>query len=203
MVKRRKFNGKNLSIAKKALKKVNKLARIVKPEIKYKLLLVNTITPTTTGNVQQMDLIAIGTGQNSRVGLSINMVGIGIRGQWKFNTAGATSQVVRMIVYVDKQQGVDSKATPTSILEQVSPYSYLNQIRRKRFRVLLDKMIVLDNISKFTRIIRWWKKLNFESRYNGSASTDIDKNGIFMLTISSQATNSPSFEFTSLIVYRI
>ncbi len=182
-------------------KKVNKMARNLKPEMKSRTISFSSGTVSNTGSVQQLDLIPAGSDATDRTGISVRVKGIGFHA-----TIFAASTVIdinklRVIVFVDKQQEKDAKSDIATVLQETNPLSYINQVRRPRFRILYDNLIVLDLTNKFSRKIIWWKKLDFIQTYNGPAGTDMEKNNIFLLLLSNEPTNKPTFQFTSRIIY--
>ncbi len=200
MVKRFRKRTKTMSIAKKALKKVNKLARTLKPEMKSKDVPENSVTVLAAGDVINLSNIAEGPGESSRIGLKIRVKGIGIHGSWRTNLI-PTQTSMRLIVYVDMRNVVDAKSTPANILEELTPFSYINHRRVKKFRILVDRFLTLNINDHQTSAFRWWKKLDFVQGYNGILATDIESKGLNLLLISSEATNGPIFTFSARMIY--
>ncbi len=201
MGKTRRFKKKRIGMAKLALKKVNKLARILKPEMKSRTISFSSGTVSNTGSVQQLDLIPSGSDATDRSGISVRIMGIGLHA----TVFGASTIIdvnkLRVIVFVDKQQQNDAKSDIATVLQETNPLSYFNQVRRPRFRILLDRLFVLDSLTRFSSRLIWWKKLNLIQTYNGPLGTDMEKNNIFLLLLSNEPTNQPTFQFTSRIVY--
>ena len=66
--------------------------------------------------------------------------------------------------------------------------SILNRDNMGRFTILLDKQLNLTaNTSAI--MVKEMVPLNFHARYNGTASTDIEKNGVYLMLVSSDNTN--------------
>jgi len=185
---------------KKVNKKVNRLARRLKPEMKSKDVLVNAVNVNSSGTVINLSNIAQGDGESSRTGLLIRVMGIGIHGSWRTNLT-PTQTSMRLIVYVDMRNVVDAKSTPANILEELTPFSYINHRRIKKFKILVDRFLTLNNLDHTTSAFRWWKKVEFVQGYNGTLSTDIESKGLNMLLISTEGTNVPIFTFSSRIIY--
>ncbi len=187
-----------VGIASQALNVVQAFARTM--EVKSRTIATNLLSPNTAGAIQQLDLIPLGNDATDRSGTQVTITGIGLHAQIAKHLT-PDYIILRVIVYIDKRQEIDAKSTPSAFLQEVHPLSYINQLRRRRYQILLDKMVTLDKVNKGSEMLRWWKKLNITQRYNGNLGTDIESNGIFMLTMSDQGTNFPTFHFTSRIVY--
>lgn len=197
---KRRFHKKSGMSTKKLNKKVNKLARTLKPEMKSKDVLENSVNVTDTGTVISLAPVAEGVGELSRTGIKIRVKGIGLHCSWRTNLT-PTQTTVRQIVYVDMRNVVDQKSTVTNILEEITPFSYINHRRIKKFRILLDKFFTLNNADRTTHSFRWWKKLDFVQGYNGALSTDIESKGINMMLISTESTNVPILTFSCRMIY--
>ncbi len=93
-----------------------------------------------------INLIPVGTGENNRVGRKFTIRHIGMRGAFKLPSTivpASTSDIVRIILYVDKQTNGATIAV-TDLLEtanEASPYNLANQ---NRFRILMDRRVLLD-----------------------------------------------------------
>lgn len=199
MVKRRRFRKKRSGMAKKALTMVRKLKRELKPEMKRKTIVVNNLDIDSTGLIQDVPRLADGTQQSARTGLDVRCKTLQLT-SYIFRNAVATTTFCRLIVFVDKQQIADSKTSVADVLETVSVLAPRNQLTKKRFRFLRDKYFFLTSTFD-ARIFRMRIKLNFIQRYNGTATTDIEKNGIYILLLSNQATNKPSITYHATISY--
>lgn len=201
--KRRRVAPKTLDAKMKILsRKVTKIARMTKPEVKADYIAAKTITPNSSGEIEQLSLVAQGSSQSERTGLEIRAHEIHIRGKWFSSTANS---VCRMIVYYDTRQGIDSKSTVAEVLEEVNPFSAMNQARDKRYKVLMDRFFSLnDDVAPsgpIFKTINWKKKLDFPIAYNGTLATDGEKNQIWMLTITDQPTAVAGFRFSVLFSY--
>ncbi len=196
MSKRRRFRKKfkNMSIAKKALRKVNKLARTLKPEWKVYTPGLVSGSGTATGVINGLFEPAVGIDQFTRVGVKCRIMRMNVAYRWVKHPTPVDS-TVRFIIYVDKRQAPDSKSAPLDVLSTVNPLSGMNTSRIKRYRILHDKVYVLSISDKTAVYHRFSKKLDFVIGFNGDLATDIESNGVYALLLSNEAVQFPGFEY--------
>ncbi len=207
----RKFGGRKrrgrkakgaLAIAKKALRRTSQN----RPELKA--LTTNFVdTDTSIANIfTNMVLLVQGLDADERIGHEIRVRGIQIRGTL-FNLAAAgASRIVRMTLIQDMQQVGDVVPGVGAVFSDSgnigSLLSYNTQSKGKRFRVLADKTFVLtQNASNEDKVVKFFKKMNSRVMYNGGATTDIQRGGIF-LRVWSNSTAATS-EITSDLFIRV
>lgn len=145
----------------------------------------NNTTVANTAIFTQLNNIAQGDGQSARTGNSILMKRLH-RTEFTILT-GSANAVVREILFLDKQQIADTTPTVTDILESASPYALLNKLTKYRFQILEDNFYTLSTAARPTRTMRSSKYLHKHAKYNGTASTDIEKNGLYKMIISDVA----------------
>ncbi len=196
----KKFNKlSSMLIAKKALRKVNKLVRSV--EWKSKDSGIVTASIDTVGTVTQQVTIAQGDGESARDGLNITVQKLNFNISVLKN-GSATDTRVRCIIYVDKRQESDAKQSPAEVLETSTTLSHLNHTRVKRYRILKDRIFNLR--TNMISIVARWSfrfKTGLKQRYNGALVTDIEQNGIYILLLSNEGTNQPSFSYNARMYY--
>lgn len=191
MPKRRTFR-RRLGVAKKALKMVRKLKRVMKPELKMKAELVTT-TFDSVGKIQDVPRIAEGAGQASRTGLQIRMLDLEFRAQINRNASAATT-FCRMVFFMDRRQVSDSKTSVADVLELVNSASGINNLNRKRYKILRNKHFFLT-ANQDARVFSFRVRLKVVQGYNGALLTDIEKNGVYLLLLSNQPTNVPTIVY--------
>ncbi len=154
-------------------------------------------------NTGSVNLIAQGTTESERIGRKCTINSIGFRYVVSLPRllASATpteSDIVRVIVYVDKQcNGL--AAAVTDILESTIFFSYRNLSNSSRFTILCDKNHTINyptftstqNADTFdaqgvSRYYSFFKKVNIPIEYNSTtgAITEIRTNNIGVLLIS-------------------
>lgn len=193
----RRYNA--LQLASKAAKGVWYLKGLVNSEL-LKLDVGASTTPTnvTSQSLILMNGIAQGDGDGQRTGNSIFMRSINTNLFFEKNTS-ATFTYIRIMFVQDTQQIADTTPTVADVLD--SDYaSHLNKNTVGRFKVLMSKIITLNPNYPSTA-----KKFNYATRhhirFNGSASTDVQKGAIYMLLLSSEATNTPTVRYNSRLSY--
>lgn len=200
--RRRKMKGSSKKLAIKALKGVKRLNKMVgKTEKKAGGTGVTTVTVSSSGVINQLTFIGQGTGHNQRSGEKVVIKSL--QGQFLvIKHASAVDQNVRVIAFVDKRQASDSKTTVGTVLQDVSTLAFIDRIfGLNRFRILFDRFIELDNTSKATKAWRWFQPMNMEQWWNGSLNTDIEKNGIYILILTNDGTNSPTLIYNVRTTY--
>ncbi len=187
---------KHVNIAKKALRKVNKLARRVKPEQKIHDITATGIAPTIAGIVTSFVAIAQGDTETTRDGLSIRPFFLEFR-YLLFKHATPTSTAVRILIVRDNRQVESTSPSVLDVMLQAQPHSAYSRVNPKRFTILYSKLIMLNDVNRLSIAQTVTKKLNFPMRYVGAANTTITRNGIFLVTMSNaSAAQEPSLNFT-------
>jgi len=192
---------------------VSSLRRVVnkmKPEMKYldSTLSQNNITDAS-GHVASMVAIAQGDTQSTRTGNEILLK------NWKINifanrastnSAGANAYF-RFAVVCDKQQVADTTPGADDIFSTVAPALASPELAGlERFKFLYVSPIVdlnriqpdSDHLTAVTptanSAFEVTGKCDIKIGYNGTASTDLQKNGVFLCVLVSGMNNE--FDFT-------
>ncbi len=189
---------------------VKSLQRIVKnlsPEQKYLDISADGTNVTTTGAVVHLTAIPQGDTQGSRTGNTVNVTSVSILGQ--LNRAADTplnaNAVYQVALVVDKQQVADTVPAAGDIFEGVSPLSAFPDLANlERFRIIWmspvysNPMVVTDTdlgtqIPTQRVFYKKFWRTNLKVSYNGTAGTDIEKNGIFLVYLSNDTNNVVDF----------
>lgn len=196
----RKKNAKGaMAIAKKALKKVNKVVRSVETK---QLIITASGTVGLGGTILSLHTIAQGLTVADRVGNMITAKKLDIR--WSLETdiaANTNMQLIRYIVFRDTQQNPDGTPTVSLILQTANPLSTYFRPFLKRFQILRDRLFCVNNGGKNCMSGHWKFKMDSDIRYNGPLITDIQKNGLFCLVISNQSGLLPTFDSHNTLDY--
>jgi len=194
---RKKYD--TISLAKKALQGVWYLKGLVNSEMLHN----QGLGSTTTNNAGTMTLLN-GMAQNDtssgRTGNSILMRNVHLRLGFEQH-ASATVTTYRVILLWDTQQTADTSPAVTDVLESASPYSPLATANVGRFKVIKNWFFTTDDTKAQTKLIECYKQFRVHTRYNGTANTDIQKMGLYLLTLSDQATNVPTFRYSWKVGY--
>lgn len=162
---------------------------------------IATATITTTATVSSLFDPAQGDGESEFIGDSVRARSLLIR---MSITPNATAGVnfLRVIIFRDKQcNGV--APTATQLLDSASNYdSPLNTDFGKRFKVMFDRIYTVDTDANGAQVDKIYRKLMFTIDGLDTAGTNPpNTNGMFILAISDQATNGPSFRYNSRVRY--
>lgn len=183
------------SMAYSAYKGMKYLKGMVNAELK-KHVLVHNETVGTAGQVYHLNGIAQGDTNLQRNGNSI-------LGRWLFGRAlivqhaNAVNTFVRYLIVQDKQQIGDTTPNTANVLQSISILSSLNVNESRRFKILKDGLVKFDaptGTNGQSKVIKFNIDTKSHVKYNGTASTDIQKNGLYLILISNETTNTPTWD---------
>lgn len=194
---RRKYDA--MSLAAKAAKGVWYLKGLVNSEMLHNQNLGST-TSSSTGTMTLLNGMAQGDTSSQRTGNSILMRNVHLRLVFTQNPT-AVSTIYRVMLILDTQQIGDTNPSVTDVLESASPLSPLATGTSGRFKVLKSWFFTTDDDKSQTKIIQFYKDFRFHTRYNGTANTDIQKNGLYLLHLTDQATNTPTLNYSWKVGY--
>ncbi len=158
-------------------------------ELKFHDLDVNDAVVAAAGTIAQVSCLTIaqGTTESTRIGRKVTVRSI----NWRFsielpsaNSASSTSEVVRVILYQDKQTN-GATATVAGILETDDFQSFNNLANKSRFRTLMDRTYDLviptitdlagptTNTGEFILSDSLFKKVNIPIEYDNSFTTGV------------------------------
>lgn len=191
-----------LDIAKKAWAATKYLKGLVNSERHH------TDTTLTLGSNQSflfyLTGIAQGDTNSNRTGNSVLLKSIYLRGTMVINNAVSANTRVTLLLIKDKQQVSDTSPAITDMLVSSTDPNTLNALGTLgRFQTLWRKSYTLYPVSGGRPAITIDKyfKLQDHVRFNGTASTDIQKNGYYLVAITSEPTNYPSIVINSRISF--
>jgi len=201
------------------VKSLQRVVRNLAPEIKYVDNSVGANDITTAGAVVHLTAIAQGDSQGTRTGNTVFVKSVSIIGRWTraANVSTGVNNAYRVIVFVDKEQVADTAPTLSEVVTG-SPISHFpNLDNLERFRVLyfgpiLEAARMQTDADGFTLgtpstspSVNLYFKLDIKPKikvsYNGSASTDIEKNGIYIGFISNDPQDTIDTTATCRIGY--
>lgn len=159
-----------------------------------------TSSPTTTPVIADFTAIAQGDGLSARTGTSILVHSVTVKGAVAIN-GSATVSFFRLILVRDTQQVGDTAPAYTDVMESASTVALLNKNTPGRFQLLYDQLFTLGSASTQVIPINFHVVVQKHVKYNGSASSDIQKGGIYLMMVSSEATNAPAFTYHGRTCY--
>ena len=187
-------------IAMKAWKGVKALKGIINSELKYHDQVLGNTSASSTGTVIPLTSIAQGDTNATRNGNSILAKSLYMKYQIEFNAASTGGAVVKMWLVQDKQQIADTTPAYTDIFENTNVFSFLNKNNIGRFNILSSKTFTYDT-AKLQYQMEFTKQLNQHIRFNGTASTDLQKNHYYLVVATDILTNVPNYLYASRLTY--
>lgn len=159
-------------------------------------------TVGTTPVINELTAIAQGDDYNGREGRSILAKSLYLRGYIQKN-ASATISVMRMIVVMDTMnQGTaptwGDVFNSTDVSSPLSPTNSGGALGR--FKILYDKLYRLTADTP-TANLYVYRKLHHHIKYEGTASTDTVRNAIYILSLSTEATNTVGRDIFSTLKF--
>lgn len=200
-----------LVLARSAVKSIQYIKGLVNSEV-YKYdqnSNPDTALNATSGYQVSFCTIAQGDTDAGRTGNSILVKGI----RFSILCQNASSSPVpftrvRVMVFKDKQE-VSDLAYPTlsDVLENTGEYactSALNSNTVGRWTKLYDKVKIHDIVNRTSSIFEQYIRINTHVRYNGTASSDIQKNNIWLVVLcdnTNVAYNNPTIHTYQMRTY--
>lgn len=191
------------ALAKSAWAGVKMLKSLVNVEKKKFDTEVTISNVTSSGTIYDLDLIAQGDTDQTRDGNSVLCQYINLKG--RVQQANNIPSTVRLILFIDLQQIGDTAPGVNDVLDPSFTNKYsapLNNDTVGRFKILSDKSYNFNPGSDILKSFKMFHRLTgHHIRYNGASSTDIQKGGIYLLTISDQSTLFCSIDFSSRLTF--
>lgn len=188
--KKKKRYNKKKSVGVRALRKVNYLTKVVKPEKKFKDFVSTGFTIGTSPVVYNLCDVTGGSAVNERVGNKLTPRFL--FGRFEFVSSPTPAYVfIRMIVIQDLQQVAASTPAMSDVLQTVDTRSSLKIANKGRFKILKDKLFGMNNTTRNFVSFKCNVKLNGVLQYTDSTGTNIQHNGIYIMFLSSEPTDSP------------
>lgn len=185
----RKYKKKR-SVGAKALRKVNYLTKVVKPEKKFKDFVNIGFSIGVTPVVANLCDVASGSAVNERIGNKLTPRFL--FGRFEFISDPTPPYVfIRMIIIQDLQQVASSTPALSDVLQTVDTRSALKIANKGRFKILKDKLFGMNNTTRNFISFKCNVKLNGVLQYTDGTGTNIQHNGLYIMFLSSEPTNPP------------
>lgn len=137
-------------------------------------------TVANTPVVYQLNAIAQGDTVSQRTGHSCLMSSLH---STEYYVSSVANVLVREVLVLDKQQIADTAPAWLDVFENSNPASLYNKLSKSRFQILEDKTFVLSQTQRSNKFSKKTRKLHKHAIFNGTASTDIQKNGLYKMII--------------------
>lgn len=195
---------KSNSVATRALIKVNKLQRQFKPEVKSKLVNATGLGIPLTGQTLTVTDIAESVTSVGRTGLAITGKSLSLTYNITKNVSPPHS-FARIIIFKDRQQVADTNPDLSDVLHSIASNvaitSFHSEVALKRFQILYDRTHLLTSTAPVVTATKHINLKGLDIRYNGSSSSDIQKNGLFIAFIGDEISTVPLMNFSSRFRY--
>jgi len=146
------------SYAYSAFKLAKRVASLVNVESKEFETQITASTPTYNGIVTTLSLVPQGTSASQREGDSLKMKSATIRG---YCAAGAASEFIRMIVYIDKQNIINTGAAMLQLAGTgFATTSEKNDDNQYNSKILVDRVFKLIPATE-SALVGFHYELNF------------------------------------------
>lgn len=195
------------SLAKRTAYGLNEIRKLINIETKFLDTVQTSTNISTTGGVFAISEIAQGLTSQTRVGDSLKIQHIDVRGRVNVNPTAANS-LIRVLVFRD----LDGYGTPpaTSDVLQVTaavsaPLSPLNFRNSQRFSVLYDELFHMQGTVQGVAGMPFV----YSSAHSGhilylgttAAAASDGKGSLYIMAVSDEATTTPSLAFYSRILF--
>lgn len=179
------------------VKSLQRAVKAVLPELKQVNVTTNQTNITASGTIQHLSVVQAGTGDGQRIGEDIRVKKISIKGLLgSVAAASAVPTAYRFVLFVDKQQVADTTPTISDLFTSTDPtQAFPNTQSGERFRYLYVSPVITNNMV----IYGVWGSLDYtwsgdlKVSYNGTATSDIQKNGIYLLIQTNDPANVVDF----------
>jgi len=202
--KKPKSSSKSVPTVRELAEKALKLAAKANKGIEKKAIdFAGNTTVGTTASALHFTAIAQGTTQNQRIGNSVYMSGMAINFYWFIAPAAITTRI-RFVIFRDTQTVSDNVTFGwTTLMDNSSIMAMVNRGSfRNRFKIMYDKTETLNASDNYgNNHMKIYLPIKKTIEYNGTANTDIQKNGIYGLVISDDNTDQPAFNYYARMYY--
>ncbi len=194
--KRRYNNNRNFTygnVLDKVIGDVARLKGLINTEFKT-VDVSNTTAVTDSGLVLLLNATIAGDDFNNRDGRQIRFKSI----QYAVNVIQdptAVSTITRIMIVLDKQPNAILMVLTDLLTSAANNLDFRNLDNRKRFVILSDKIVTQSDTANTVDRVQLYKQLDFHTVYDDSNAgniTDIETNALYMVIISSEATNAPT-----------
>jgi len=186
------------------LKSLQRVVKNLAPEKKYIDLTLAQTNITVAGATTHITAVPQGDTISTRTGNMLNVVSITCKGKLATGAnALAVGSFFRILVIVDKQQVADTAPAVADVITDgvfaANPVSMLpNTDFLERFRILhssrlYDGSRIATGTATQDRTWEYAWTGNIKVEYNGTANSDIQKNGIYVVFLTDDGGNVVDF----------
>jgi len=181
---------------------VKSLQRTVKnlaPEIKYIDVPLTSTNVTTAGTAIHLTPIAQGDTDSTRTGASILLKNLTLRWRVDIGSMGAANFASRFAIIQNLQQVPDTAPAVSAVFTGSNPVSALPNVGfLENYKILYMSPYLshlrMQTFGTQSNYIEWSWNGNIKVDYNGTASTDIQKNGIYFVFVTNDTSDTQDFD---------
>jgi len=189
-------------IARAAWRATKYIRGLVNSERMY---LDSTITLASKANTYLLNAVPIGDNVANRTGNSILVRSLYMRGFININPSVTVSTRVSLALVQDLQQVSDSIPSELDMFTSNNPEAQLRvgatTNTAGRFKIMWRKNYLMIPGQKPTITLDKFWKLYTHCKYNGSSGSDVQKNGLYLVILTSESTNFPTVNITTRLGY--
>lgn len=174
--------------------------------VEYKYLdtqITHNPTNATAGSVTHVTNVLQGLTSDDRTGDSIKLVAIQIKWQASINTSASDGRTCMKVVLV---RSVNRTTAPNwasgdngSVYKSANVYPLRDRDNTKRYQVLWEKNIILNNSSSKQKVGEIYKTLKTHVQWEIGGD---ERNGqLYIMTVSDEATSGPAFRANCRITF--
>lgn len=192
-----------MQLAKKAWYATKYLKGLINSE---KMYIDRAITlGATQSDIFSVNQIAVGDQTGQRTGNSILVRSLYLKGYLQINSAVLAVTRVSLCLVQDLQQISDTTPSITDIFTSISPEGIVKTGATTntagRFKILWrQNYSLVQGQTPNININKFWK-LYSHVKFNGSAATDVQKNGYYLVMMTSEITNFPTISINARLGY--
>ena len=145
-----------------------------------------------------------GDGPSGRTGNSILLKSFSANAYMYINASQTTNTRVMLALVFDKQQPEDASPTIANIFaSDVTPNTLLNSSNLGRFSVIWRRQFMLSSNAAGNNVKQFkiFKRFQTHVRWNGPAETDIQRNGLYLVMITSEPSMFPTINLETRLSY--
>ncbi len=184
--RKRRFSRKKGSHTwRHALKGVRKTLSITRPERKIEYTQIASAAVTTGGIITPLSNLETGDNSDQRIGRVVTHLNTNVRVLLS-STSATSANVVRIIMFRDKQTIVSVTPTVLQVLRIADPLAHRDtEISPHRFQIYSDRLhnMGVTTSSTARRIVKVNASSKHRVRYASAVSNQWTKNGMFILMI--------------------
>lgn len=147
------------------------------------------LATNTAGTIQLINGVTLGNDITNRVGRQVELRSVQLKGEVYCTLGGGVDQFNRVMIVYDRQTN-GAALTILDVLTSVSPVSLRNLNNRKRFKILMDKLLYNNASGEpgSAQPIEYYRKLRHPVEFNANTFADvrdIQSGSLYVITIGS------------------